>query len=320
MPPARCALSVCVLAFERISPFHLSVPCVVFGESHPGVPAMQLEICAERPGLIPSSVGVGLQVQQGLQAMAAADVVIVPSWTDPELPASPLVLKALRAAHARGALVVGLCLGAFVLAQAGLLDGRQAATHWAHAADMARLHPEVQLMPDVLYVQDGQVLTSAGTAAALDCCLHLLRQRLGQAVANRVARRLVTAPHRQGGQLQFIEQALPSTGRHERLSGLLQSLQTRLHERHSVDACAAQVAMSRRTFTRQFQQHTGQALGDWLLHARLQQVQLLLESSDLGMDAIAVQTGLGSAASLRRHFQRRFAVSPSAWRQTFRGR
>ncbi len=320
MPLTRCALSVCVLAFERISPFHLSVPCVVFGESHPRVPAMQFEICAERPGLIPSSVGVGLQVQQGLQAMAAVDVVIVPSWTDPELPASPLVLKALRAAHARGALVVGLCLGAFVLAQAGLLDGRQAATHWAHAADMARLHPEVQLMPDVLYVQDGQVLTSAGTAAALDCCLYLLRQRLGQTVANRVARRLVTAPHRQGGQLQFIEQALPSTGRHERLSGLLQSLQTRLHERHSVDACAAQVAMSRRTFTRQFLQHTGQALGDWLLYARLQQVQQLLESSDLGMDAIAVQTGLGSAASLRRHFQRRFAVSPSAWRQTFRGK
>jgi len=320
MPSARCALSVCVLAFERISPFHLSVPCVVFGESHPGVPAMRLEICAERPGLMPSSVGMDLQIPQGLQAMAAADVVIVPSWTDPELPASPLVLEALRAAHARGALVVGLCLGAFVLAQAGLLDGRQAATHWSHAADMARLHPAVQLMPDVLYVQDGQVLTSAGTAAALDCCLHLLRQRLGQAVANRVARRLVTAPHRQGGQLQFIEQALPSTGRHERLGGLLQSLQERLHEPQSVDACAAQVAMSRRTFTRQFQQHTGQTLGDWLLHARLQQVQQLLEGSDLGMDAIAVQTGLGSAASLRRHFQRRFAVSPSAWRQTFRGR
>lgn len=312
-------LSIAVLVFDRISPFHLSVPCVVFGDRHPGLPAFDFRVCAMEPGALRTTAGFSVLAAHDLTALADADIVIVPSWRDPAESAPPAVLAALQAAHARGATVVGLCLGAYVLAQAGLLQGRAATTHWAYVEDFAKRYPAVRLNPDVLYLEDAGVVTSAGTAAGLDCCLHLLRQRFGTAAANAVARRLVVPPHRQGGQAQFVAHPLPADARDSRLGELLDWLRAHLDQPHSLDALAAKVLMSRRSFSRHFRQLTGMSLLDWLLAERLARCQHLLEASDLSVEAIAAQAGLGSPASLRAHFRRAFGLSPSAWRQAFKG-
>jgi transcriptional regulator GlxA family with amidase domain len=241
MPPHRVA----VLAFDRISPFHLSVPCLVFGESLPGERIYQLVVCAVEPGRLTTTAGFELNVEQGLEALHDAQTIIVPSWHNPDVRPPQALLDALVAAHERGAHLVGLCLGAFVLAETGLLDGRQATTHWAWARVFAERFPAVRLDADVLYVEDGNLLTSAGTAAGIDCCLHLLRQHCGAKAANKVARRLVVPPHRQGGQAQFIEQPLPATARDDRLSDLLDWVRANLDQPHSLDSLADKVLMSR---------------------------------------------------------------------------
>lgn len=314
-------LRIAVLAYDRISPFHLAVPCVVFGEdrSDTGVPPFDLRVCALDPAPLRTSIGFTVGATQSLRGLARADIVIVPSWRDPdERPPAPL-LGALQRAHARGARIVGLCLGAFVLAEAGLLDGRTATTHWAWADRFAQRYPAVRLDRDVLYVDDGTVLTSAGTAAGLDCCLHLLRQSHGAEIANRVARRLVIAPHRQGGQAQYIEQPLPATGADHRLSEVLAWVTEHLAEPHSLDALASRAVMTRRTFTRHFRQITGTTVGNWLLHQRLASAQRLLETTELKLEQIATETGLGSALSMRQHFASAFKTTPSAYRKQFRG-
>ncbi|KFX69460.1 AraC family transcriptional regulator [Pseudomonas taeanensis MS-3] len=316
MQPHRVA----VLAFDRISPFHLSVPCLVFGESLPGECNYQLVVCAAEPGRLTTTAGFELHVEQGLEALLDAQTIIVPSWHNPDQHPSQALLDALVAAHERGAHLVGLCLGAFVLAEAGLLDGRPATTHWAWARVFAERFPAVRLDSDVLYVDDDNLLTSAGTAAGIDCCLYLLRQHCGAKVANKVARRLVVPPHRQGGQAQFIEQPLPATARDDRLSDLLDWVRGNLDQPHSLDSLADKVLMSRRSFTRHFRQLTGTSVGDWLLAERLALSQRLLESTDQPIDSIAELAGFGSPVSLRHHFGRSFAVSPSSYRQSFRGR
>jgi len=313
------ALRLVVVAFDRISPFHLSVPCVVFGEAHQGEPEIQVRVCSAEGVQLQSSAGFGLQVEADLSPLATADIIVLPSWRDPaERPPQPL-LDALNAADRRGALLVGLCLGAYVLAAAGLLQRRRATTHWAYADDFQARFPEVALAPQALYIADGNLLTSAGTAAGIDCCLHLLRQRCGSAVANRAARRLVVAPHRQGGQAQFIPQPLPQTRRDSQLAELLDWLHANLHQPHTLDSLAQRALMSRRTFTRHFRALTGTTLGNWLLHQRLALAQQLLESTGHDLEEIASQSGFGSAASLRHQFQRRCGLSPSAWRKGFQG-
>lgn len=312
--------TIAVVAFDRISPFHLSVPCVVFGETRPGMPHFALKVCAAEPGTINTTAGFSLGIKHGLSVLKAADTIIVPSWRDPhERPPEPL-LKALMAAQRRGARIVGLCLGAYVLAEAGLLEGRSATTHWAYAGDFARRYPNVSVNANVLYVEDGNVLTSAGTAAGIDCCLHLIRQRCGAESANSLARHLVVPPHRQGGQAQFIEHPVPATARESRISGLLESLRGKLDEAHTLDSLARQALMSRRTFTRHFHLQTGTTVGKWLLNERLALTQRLLETSDHSVDAISALSGFGSPEALRLHFRRTYGVSPTAWRQTFRGR
>jgi transcriptional regulator GlxA family with amidase domain len=310
---------IAVVAFDRISPFHLSVPCVVFGEPHPGLPPVKFKVCAAEPGAINTTAGFSLGVSHGLSALKTADTIIVPTWRDiEERPPEPL-LKALVAAQRRGAQIVGLCLGAYVLAEAGLLDGRRATTHWAYARDFAQRYPMVTVNADVLYVEDGNVLTSAGTAAGIDCCLHMVRQRYGTESANSLARRLVVPPHRQGGQAQFVEQPMPATARESRLSGLIDRVRGTLDEAHTLDSLAGEALMTRRTFTRQFRQLTGMTVGEWLLNERLALTQRLLETSDHSVDAIAVLAGFGSPESLRLHFRRAFSVSPTVWRQSFKG-
>ncbi|MFM0496122.1 helix-turn-helix domain-containing protein [Paraburkholderia caledonica] len=320
-PRGQRAHIVAVIAFDRISPFHLSVPCVVFGEdrSGSGVPGFDFRVCAGETGPLTTTAGFSIAVTHGLEALAEADTIIVPSWRDPAEPPPAALLDALRAAHARGTQLVGLCLGAFVLAAAGILDDRPASTHWAWADDFAGRYPRVRLDRDVLYVDDGNVLTSAGTAAGLDCCLHVLRKMCGAEVANFVARRLVVSPHRQGGQAQYIQQPLPPDVREDRLSGLLDWVCGNLDAPHTLDSLAARALMSRRTFTRRFRLATGTTVGAWLLAQRLTRAQQLLESSDQSVEAIAGIAGFGSAASLRQHFAEAFRTSPSAWRREFRG-
>lgn len=311
--------AIAVVAFDGISPFHLSVPCVVFGDAHPGMPLFDFKVCAAESGPVNTTAGFSLELKHSLSALKTADTIIVPSWRDPaERPPKPL-LRALSSAQRRGAQIVGLCLGAYVLADAGLLDGRRATTHWAYAHDFAHRYPAIRVDADVLYVEDGNVLTSAGTAAGIDCCLHMVRQRYGAELANGVARRLVVPPHRQGGQAQFIEQPIPTTARSSRLSELVDWVRANLSQPHTVDSLADHALMSRRTFTRQFRQLMGITVVEWLQTERLALTQRLLESSDHSVDAISALVGFGSPESLRLHFRRSFGVSPMAWRKVFKG-
>ncbi|CAN7491583.1 helix-turn-helix domain-containing protein [Trinickia sp. LjRoot230] len=318
---AQSSPVVAVVAFEGISPFHLAVPCIVFGEDYTaaGLPAFDLRVAAVSAGALGTKAGFTISARHQLtQALAAADIIIVPSWNQALEPPEAL-LDGLRRAYARGTQCVGLCLGAFVLAAAGLLDGRTATTHWAWAGEFARRYPAVNVDASVLYVEDGHVLTSAGTAAGLDCCLHLLRTRYGAHAANYVARRLVVPPHRQGGQAQFVEQPLSADARDERLASLLDWVRANVHLPHSLDTLAARALMSRRTFTRRFRQATGTTVGAWLLETRLARAQQLLETTDQTVEAIAESTGFGSAVSLRQHFAGTFKTSPRAYRREFRG-
>ena len=320
-PKGKPAIRIAVLAFEGISPFHLSVPCLVFGEDWQdlGAPRFDLMVCAEKKGKLASAAGFGIAVQHGLEAMQRADIVIIPSWHDVMQAPSAALAGALRKAARRGAKLVGLCLGSFVLAHAGLLDGRRASTHWRCAPAFAAMFPKVRLDADVLYVDEGDVLTSAGTAAGIDCCLHLLRELCGAEISNRVARRLVVAPHREGGQAQFVEQPLPQSHSDGRLAQTLAWATANLNQAHSVDSLAERCAMSRRSFTRHFRQATGSSLVQWLLHQRLERAQRLLETGNAAIEAVAGEAGFGTALSLRLHFQSAFGTTPSNYRKRFRG-
>ncbi|MHA7847629.1 helix-turn-helix domain-containing protein [Serratia sp. D1N4] len=314
------AINVAVVAFEHISPFHLAVPGVVFADAHEEYSPFSVKVCAIQPGCIATSGGYQIVVEWGLEVLAEADIVIIPSWHDlhGELPNA--LLEALLLAHQRGAKIVGLCLGAYVLAEAGLLDGQQATTHWAYAGDFAQRYPQVMLNADVLYVEQGNLLTSAGTAAGIDACLYLLRQQLGIKLANNIARRLVVAPHRGGGQAQFITHPIPATAADSRLSELLTWLRLHLQQEHTLDSLAERALMSRRTFTRHFRQLTQMTVNQWLQTERLALAQALLESTDHSIETIAALSGFGSAMSLRHHFRRNFDVSPLVWRQSFTGK
>ncbi|OWT58389.1 GlxA family transcriptional regulator [Candidimonas nitroreducens] len=316
-------LEIAVLAFNGISPFHLSVPCVVFEDrAGAGLPSYRLRICAGEAaaeGSLRTTAGFAVQTNLTLEDAAGADVLIVPSWRDARERPPAAMVQAVRDAYDRGATVVGLCLGAFVLAEAGVLDGREAATHWSSVQVFLQRYPRVKLVPDVLYVDadEGRLVTSAGTAAGLDCCLHLVRRWHGAEAANRVARRLVVAPHRQGGQAQYIEQPLHDAPGGDRLSDLLNWVAANLGEPHTLDSLASRAAMSRRNFTRRFRELTGTTVGQWLLGQRLAYAQRLLETTRQPVDVVAQRAGFGSAVSLREHFSQAYHTSPSAYRSVF---
>jgi AraC family transcriptional regulator, transcriptional activator FtrA len=298
--------------------FELSVAYEVFGSAPDAVPGpwYDLALCG------PDAVRVGrfrLEPDHGLERLARADTVIVPGWADiDEDPPADLV-DAVRAAHEAGARVASLCTGAFVLAAAGLLDGWRATTHWAHTAVLAARYPKVEVDPDVLYVDNGSVLTSAGKAAALDLCLHLVRLDRGSSIANAAARRLVVPPHRAGGQAQFVTTPVPARDDHP-LAALLPWVTERLDQPLSVEDLARQARMSSRNLGRHFRAATGTTPLQWLLTQRIRRAQELLETTDAGIDTIATATGMGTATTLRRHFNRTVGVPPDTYRRTFRSR
>jgi transcriptional regulator GlxA family with amidase domain len=245
--------------------------------------------------------------------------VVVPGWADVDVAPPAELVDAVRAAHAAGARVVSLCTGAFVLAAAGLLDGRRATTHWAHTGVLASRHPRVEVDPDVLYVDGGSVLTSAGKAAAMDLCLHLVRLDHGSSTANAVARRLVVPPHRDGGQAQFVTAPVPAP-RTDPLAGLLRWVVERLDQPLTVEDLARRAGMSSRNLGRHFKAATGSTPLQWLLIQRIRYAQELLETTDDSIDTIARATGMGTATTLRRHFSRTVGVPPDTYRRTFRSR
>jgi len=311
--------TIAIYAFNKISPFHLSVPCVVFGDNHPGMPEFELKVCGLKPGILTTTAGFDVAVKYGLEELASSDTIIVPSWHDPNVMPPTELMDALSIANERNAQLVGLCLGAYVLAETGLLNGRRATTHWAFMPEFARRFPEVNVDTNVLYVNDENLMTSAGTAAGLDCCLELLRKKYGGEAANKVARRLVIPPHRQGGQAQYIEQPIPVTANDSRLSGLIEWVRANLQMQHSLDSLAERALMTRRTFTRHFHQLTGTTVVQWLLTERLTHSQQLLEGTNLSIEHISELSGFGSPVSFRQHFKVTFGIPPTIWRQTFQG-
>jgi AraC family transcriptional activator FtrA len=292
----------------------------VFGHrGGPGRPPARydLAVCGPRRGAFQTTTGLGLRVDHGLAAVGEADLVVVPGFS-PRDPAPPAAaLRALQAAHRRGARVMSICTGAFALAHAGLLDGRRATTHWAYCAELQDRFPSVRVEPDVLYVDEGDILTSAGIAAGMDLCLHVVREDFGAQAAVELARWSLVAPHRDGGQAQFIETPVPET--HDGgLAATRAWALARLHEPIDVAALARHAHQSERTFARRFKAETGTTPKRWLLDQRVQHARRLLESTDLPIEAIARRAGFGSAALLRLHFQRATATRPTDYRRTFR--
>lgn len=307
-----------ILAFPGISPFHLSVPLMVFG----GVGVRSVEAAyrtitvAEQPGPVRTAAGLDLVVLDGLESLATADLVVIPSW-DPDAVPSGALLDAVRSAHQRGARVLGLCLGAFVVAASGIAEGREVSTHWSAGPELAARHPELTVRCEALWTDLGDVVTSAGVAAALDCCLHIVRTELGSAIAADLARSLVMAPHREGSQAQFLSRPLAAGTDGDDIDRAIAWALSRIAEPVPIDTWADAVHLSRRTFTRRFRDRTGTSPGSWLLQRRLDESRRLLETSDLPIDAVAARTGFGSAVSLRHHFRSRFGTTPGAHRRAF---
>ena len=311
--------SVAVIVPDRPALFELGVVHEVFGvdRTDDGVPPIAYRVCSERPGEpITLENGLTLTTEHGLEGAEGADLVVAPAYDYGTVP-SEAVLEVFRQAHARGAWVLSVCSGAFLLGEAGLLDGRSCTTHWRHTAELAARFPTASVDPDVLFVEDGRVVTSAGTAAGIDACLHHVRCELGAAVANRIARRMVVPPQRDGGQRQYIDLPVPDCSA-DSLSPLLSWMREHLAEEQTVRTLARRAAMSERTFARRFAAETGTTPGKWLLAQRLQHARLLLEGSDLPIETVATRAGFGSAALLRHHFGVHVGVAPAEYRRTFR--
>lgn len=311
-------MRIAVYAFDDVTMFHLAVPQMVFDEvTRQGLAEWNTVLFSDQAGHIRTAEGYQLGEVQGPAAGEVADVVVVPSWFDDGRAPGESLRRVLQQAHQRGVTILGLCLGAIPVADAGLLTGRAAVTHWQAFDSLAARHPDVFLDQTVLYIDHGDVLTSAGTASGLDACLHLVRARLGADAANRVARSLVIAPHREGGQAQYIEHPLPPRSSDDPIANLLEWALGRLGEPLSIDRLASQAHMSRRTFIRVFRASTGTTPSAWIRTRRLDAARRLLETTDLSIDQIAAGCGFGSAVTLRQNFARAFSTTPTEYRRRF---
>ncbi|GAA3468503.1 GlxA family transcriptional regulator [Nonomuraea roseola] len=313
-------IRVVVPVLDECPLFELAVPCEVFGRDRRDLTPdwYDLALCQSTDHEPKSLNGLSLRAPHGLEAMRSADLVVVPACADASYRPPEALLSALVEAHERGARIAAVCSGAFVLAAAGLLDGREAATHWMHADELQRRYPRVDVNPRALFVDEGDVLTSAGTAAGIDLCLHIVRRDFGAAVAAEVGRRMVVAPQREGDQAQYVSPDLPGPAQDRGLGPVLGWALERLHEPVTIPQLAEQARMSTRTFTRRFRQETGLTPIGWLTRQRLDRARELLETTRLPVDAVAERSGFSTGNGLRQHFTKVLGTTPSAYRRAFR--
>lgn len=316
-PPANRL--VVALAYDGLCTFEFGVAVEIFGLDRPemGADWYRFGVTAIEPGPLRAAGGIRVESDGGLRLAERAGTIIVPGWRGADSPVPGQLIRALRRAHERGARLLSFCSGVFVLAAAGLLDGKRATTHWRYAERLARAYPRIAVVPDVLYIDEGSVLTAAGSAAGIDLSLHLIRRDWGAAAANSVARRLVVQPHRDGGQAQFIEAPVPEAREGGRLGHLLERLRADPSRETTIGALAKAAGMSRRTFLRRFKANTGTTPGAWIAGARVARARELLRSSTVAIEEIAATAGFGSAATLRHHFRKQVRVSPAAYRRRF---
>jgi AraC family transcriptional activator FtrA len=312
---------VAALLHEKVATFELGIVTEIFGLSRPemGPHWYRFVTVAEEVRPLRATGGMRVCPEAGLEMLARAGTIVIPGWrTDGESP-TPAVREALTAAYERGTRLVSICSGAFLLAACGLLRGRRATTHWLYTDRLQALHPDVEINPDVLYVDEEQVLTSAGSAAGVDLMLHIVRKDFGAKVANEIARRMVMAPHREGGQAQFIDRPVPRRA-HDGLGSLLEAVRRRPAERWTIARMARRVAMSERTFIRRFRESTGMGPGEWVIATRLEVARFMLESTTTGLEEISRSSGFGSPAALRHHFRRHVGLTPTVYRASFSAR
>lgn len=312
--------NVATVALDGVAPFELGVLCEAFGldRSAQGLPKFDFDLCTVSPGEVATSAGFGITVQHGLERLEAADLIAIPAMPRDNIFPEDL-LERLRAAVDRGARVLSVCSGAFILGAAGLLDGRRCTTHWMYADELALRFPLAKVDPGVLYVDEDPVITSAGTAAGIDACLHLWRKEFGADSAAAVARRMVVPPHREGGQAQFIEAPI-RVGEVPTLSNVIDYMAAHLDEDLTVERLASVASMSPRTFARKFRAETGTTPYEWLLTARLAAAQRMLERGEDVVETVAARVGFGTAGVMRHHFARRLGTTPRAYRAAFRAR
>ncbi|MEZ9627990.1 GlxA family transcriptional regulator [Vibrio breoganii] len=313
--------SVALIALDNISSFHLSVPCLVFQDVFINqVPVFNLTLCSEGAVDVSLSSGFTASIDHDLSVIENADIVIVPSWPNTLPEPSQDLLDKLKQADERGATIVGLCLGVYAVAKAGLLDDKRATTHWAFSNKFQQAFPRVDIDCEPLFIEQANVITSAGTAASLDCCLHIVRRLCGNDIASNIARVMVTAPFRSGGQQQYIPSPIDKhTDSEVSFVLVINDIAQNLGQSYDLDSVAARCAMSRRTFTRQFKAQYGCTFGEWLTQQRLAFSQQLLESTDYSISSVAELSGIGSDSVFRKHFKKSFNVSPTQWRTIFRG-
>ncbi|MFD3462056.1 GlxA family transcriptional regulator [Nocardia fluminea] len=314
--------AVSVLAYDGMTAFEAGIVIEVFGLTWPDIdqPWYELKICTETPDPVRVIGGATMTSPYGLAEFAAADTVVVPSVADPRAPTSPELIDALRRAHSNGSRIVSICSGAFALAAAGLLDGRRATTHWRYADLLRERYPSVEVDPEPLYTDEGDILTSAGCAAGLDLALHLVRNDLGSSVANAVARRLVIQPHRAGGQAQYIESPMPPEPGDAPIARSLSWALEHLADPIGVPDLARVAGLSPRTYLRHFVRETGTTPSKWLISQRIQAALAMLENGDAPIEEIATAAGFATPVTFRHHFTRAVRTSPSSYRRTFRTR
>lgn len=310
---------VVAVAYDGLCTFEFGCVYEIFGLPRPEVdrPWYRFDVCAAEPGPLRAAGALAVQAPYDPGLIEQADTVILPGWRSPDAPPPRPLLEALTHVVERGGRLVSICSGVFVLAATGLLDGKRATTHWRYTEALARRYPRIRVDPDVLYVDEGPILTSAGSAAGLDLCLHIVRTDHGAAVANCVARRLVLAPHRDGGQRQFVETPVPVRAETGRLAALLDWLSDHIDEKLSVHDLAKRAGMSMRTFQRRFRDATGTAPGDWLVRQRVAHARHLVETTDLTVEQIATCSGFGAVETLRHHFRRLVGTTPTSYRRSF---
>ncbi len=312
---------VVALAYDGLCLFEFGVAYEVFGLPRPemGDGWYDYAVASADADDIRAPGGLRIAVDGGLEVLQQAGTIIVPGWRSSDAPVPKDLVEALKSAHANGARLLSICSGVFVLAATGLLHGRRVTTHWRYTEALRESHPELEVVPDVLYVDEGQILTSAGSAAGIDLCLHLVRRDHGTAAANSVARRLVVPPHRDGGQAQYSELSVPQPHEGSRLSPLFDELRANLQLSWTIFDLSRRAGMSERTFLRRFQAATGTTPARWLLAERLRRARQLLEETTETVDRIADRCGFGSATNLRHHFGRELGITPTSYRKQFRG-